>query len=471
MTSAAISGDMSTDAVFLLSPSVIWLREEKGSIGFYQTSGTSAAARRFTLLETAILELLTNGATQSDILYRLDIAPPDLMKFLDSLNQWGEGVLRWQHREQSKALSDHNRLVEAARLRDIAMAMAAQANDNDTFHRVYLTDPQHQFDQVETTISHMFREPHAALNDRSYGQAFCDWLIANKRINPPCRIIEIGCGLGYFANALLDHLQTAYPDAYDQLSYTLFDLSPALQSAQKANCSRHADKVHFIIGNIETYDFNETRFDLALSNEVIADLSVATISLDNIQNGSPCSAAEILAQEYQLECVPVVQGNARKAVINFGAIKMLQNLEKCLNENGNAILTEYGSLDKSPKVVRFSNHEEFTVHFGQLEQVAQRLGFRTYRGTMGKVVGFDANCKTIHVGSFRTLSECLLPFLRREALPVLSYTPASLEQSLGDLMGRIGNLQFLRLDNPAAFSPFRFEWLALSKAYGHGQGV
>ncbi|MBQ0770544.1 MAG: hypothetical protein KBT59_01775, partial [Sphingomonadales bacterium] len=178
--------------------------------------------------------------------------------------------------------------------------------------------------------------------------------------------------------------------------------------------------------------------------------------------------AEIIAQDYQLDCVPIAQGNQRLAVINFGAIKMLQNVDKCLNENGYAVVTEYGSLDQSPKAVRFSNHDEYTVHFGQLEQVAQQLGIYHNRGTMGDVIGFNSNCETIRMESLRTLCDCLLPYLGRQSLPVLAYTPVSLKDALGELMDRIGNLQFLRLDDPASFSPFRFELLSLSRASQKG---
>jgi len=464
MTNATVPAGIPDDALFILNSAIIWLRDESGSVGFNQTPGQPAPVRRFTMLETEILEQLSTGTTKAEILNRFNVEPSALTRFMESLDIWGEGALRWQHKQKSKALADHNRLIAAARLRDIAMAMAAKADENDQFHKAQLTDAQRQFDQIETTISHIFREPHVALDKRSYGQAFCDWLIASGRIGSSCKIIEIGCGLGYFANAILDHLETAYPDIYNKLSYTLFDLSPELQSAQKSNCARHAGKTLFVSGNIETYDFKGQSFDLVLSNEVIADLSVATISLDNIQSGSPQSEAEILAQDYQLKCVPVVQGSERMAVINFGAIKMLQNLDKCLNENGHAVVTEYGSLDQSPKAVTFSNHDEYTVHFGQLEQVARQLGFHSNRGTIGDNIGFDADCETVRMEPFRTLCDCLLPYLGRETLPVLAYTPASLKEALGDLSARIGNLRFLRLDDPASLSPFRFELLALSRA-------
>lgn len=468
MTNGTIPAGIPDDALFILNPAIIWLRDEFGSVGFYRIPGQSAPVRRFTMLETDILEHLSTGATKAEILNRFDVEPSALTRFMESLDIWGEGALRWQNKQESQALADHNRLIAAARLRDIAMAMAAKADENDQFHKAQLTDAQRQFDQIETTISHIFREPHVALDDRSYGQAFCDWLITSGQMKSSCKIIEIGCGLGYFAKAILDRLEAVYPDIYDGLSYTLFDLSPELQAAQKSNCSRHAGKTHFVSGNIETHDFEDQRFDLALSNEVIADLSVATISLDNIQSGSPQSEAEIIAQDYQLDCVPIAQGNQRLAVINFGAIKMLQNVDKCLNENGYAVVTEYGSLDQSPKAVRFSNHDEYTVHFGQLEQVAQQLGIYHNRGTMGDMIGFNSNCETIRMESLRTLCDCLLPYLGRQSLPVLAYTPVSLKDALGELMDRIGNLQFLRLDDPASFSPFRFELLSLSRASQKG---
>jgi len=463
MANRTHSIDIPDDALFILNPAVIWLRDEDGSLGFYQSASHFAPVRRFTRLETEILQYISTGAARTEIQVQLDVAPSDLAKFLRSLNIWGEGALRWQNSETARALADHTRLIETARLRDIAMAMAATVDENDVFHRTQLTDTQRQFDKIETTISHMFREPHAALDNRSYGQAFCDWLVASGRLKSPCKIVEIGCGLGYFANAILDRLQEKYRGIYDGLSYTLFDLSPELQMAQKSNCSRHADITHFIAGNIESYNFRDQRFDLALSNEVIADLSVATISLDNIENGSLQSEAEILAQDFQLQSVPIARGGERMAVINFGAIKMLQNLDKCLNDRGHVVVTEYGSHGQSPKAVRFSNHDEYTIHFGQLESVAQQLGFHHNRRTMGDAIGFVSDCQTIRLETLRTLCDCLLPHLGCEPLRVLAYTPASLKDALGDLTDSIGNLQFLRLDDPASFSPFRFESLSLSR--------
>lgn len=451
------------DATIFLKPSVVWVRAEQTALGGLSDGSQPVGVRTFTAWETRILERLAKGATRAE-LCAPDRAPTErLDDFLDSLQRWGPGALDWCASELVEAQADHRRTVEATRLRDIWAAMTTEVDVNDHFHRSGLNEPERQFDEVETTISHAFREPHAALGGRSYGEAFCDWLVANGRIKSGCRVIEIGCGLGFFANALLDTLARKYPGIYDGTTYTLFDLSPELQSAQRARCARHAGKLNFILGNIETHQFVGEPFDLVVSNEVIADLGVATISLESVENGPLRNEGEALAAEYQLECIPILQGSQRKAVLNVGAIKMLQNLSHCMGEGSAAVITEYGSSGLSPKAVQFENHKEFTVHFGHLVQVAERLGFKTSLTSMGAAIGFDEKCETIRMESFRTLSGGILPALGREPIPMLAYTAQSLRDAVGDLMDDLGNLQFLSLAHPASFSPFRFEQLLLSR--------
>lgn len=446
-----------------MKPTLLWLRTKAGAAGSFFDGSETAEIRSFSEAETAILECLTKGPTKQEICALAGITNTCADDFLVSLQNWGSGALEWQSGEIGTAMDDHRRAIEAMRLRDIWAAMTTHEDENEQFHQVGLDQAEQQFDDIETTISHAFREAHVALNQRSYGEAFCDWLIETGRIGTSCRVIEIGCGLGYFANAILDRLAARRPDIYSSISYTLFDLSPELQSAQRTTCANHSGKLDFILGNIEKHEFGDNRFDLILSNEVIADLSVAAVSMDSIETGSTKTEAETLASHYALECVPIVQGNKRMALLNAGAIKMLENLNHCMGEHGHAVITEYGTSGLSPKAVQFSNHKEFTVHFGHLEKVAKQLGFSASLDTMGNVIGFDDQGETIRMESFRTLCHFVLPYLERAPIPMLAYTPQTLRHALGDTVDAIGNLQFLPLDHPASFSPFRFELLALSQ--------
>ena len=462
MTANPSLGTIPENVALRLGPGVLWLRAGDRTTGYYCNWSGPSPPMTFSPEETGALECLATGATRAEIRAHTNIGASQLECLLAKLHAWGSGALGWQHADEAQAVHDHNRTIELDRLRDIGLAMTAREDENARFHQFELVDPQLQFDQIETTISHAFRTPHPALDDRSYGEAFCDWLVESGRIQPGCRLIEIGCGLGYFANAILDRLAAGWPDIYDTLTYTLFDLSSELQSAQKSNCARHRDKVRFELGNIENHRFEDGRFDLVLSNEVIADLSVATVSIDNVENLTPKTEAERIAVEYQIECVPVALGGRSVAILNVGAIRMLRNIARCMAASGHAVITEYGTFGASPKAVQFSNHKEFTVHFGQLRHVARKLGFHPYLDTMGNAVGFGRGCETVRLEALRTLSECLLPDLGRDPLPMLAFWPDALEQALGGIYDDISNLRFLPLSHPESFSPFRFELMALS---------
>jgi hypothetical protein len=76
----------------------------------------------------------------------------------------------------------------------------------EEFHRHELAqsgeDDRH-FDLIETTVSHLFREPSEALNGLTYGRLLMRQLRRSGWFNPKPRILlEIGGGLGYLAQEL-----------------------------------------------------------------------------------------------------------------------------------------------------------------------------------------------------------------------------------------------------------------------------
>ena len=452
---------LAEDSIIRLNPAVVLLDNCDSTIGFYpQTTGT---AQLFSAEDSKILHCLKNSSSPLEINLQLGVNQSDFIEFVKKVQEWAPDAILSIESDLSVAQERHRLEIEAARLRDIWSAMSAEQNTNDVFHQTQLTDAYHQFNQIETTISHAFRERHLALAGRSYGEAFCDWLIENQHITPRCNLLEAGCGIGYFANAILNRLLEKRPDIYNTLSYTLFDISPELQSAQKFRCGTHLDKIKFTLGDIESHDFGNQKFDLIISNEVIADLSVAKISLGNVEQNRPQSVAESIACRYKLDCVPVKHGTDRVGIINTGAIRMLEKFQDCLSQNGIAVISEYGTYTASPKAVNFANHDEYTIHFGHMQQVARQLSFYTNINSMGDAIGFEPTCETITLTSLRTLSDYVLPHLGYKPLPVIAYTPASLKEALGELYSRLGNLQFLPLNHPYSFSPFRFEFMTLSR--------
>ena len=235
-------------SIICLNPAVILLDNNEGAIGFYpQTTGT---ARQFSADDSRILHCLKNASTPQEIISQAGINHSEFVEFIQEVQKWAPDAILSIESNLSVAQDRHRQETEAARLRDIWTAMSDEQSNNELFHQTQLADSYQQFDQIETTISHAFREPHTALAGRSYGEAFCDWLIDNQHIASHCRVLEVGCGLGYFANAVLTRLLERRPDIYSTLSYTLFDLSSELQSTQKSSCSTHLDRMNFTLGNI-----------------------------------------------------------------------------------------------------------------------------------------------------------------------------------------------------------------------------
>ncbi len=76
----------------------------------------------------------------------------------------------------------------------------------ENFHHHELTgsaEDDGHFDLIETTVSHLFREPSETLNGLTYGRVIMRQLRQLGWFNPTPRVIlEVGGGLGYLAREL-----------------------------------------------------------------------------------------------------------------------------------------------------------------------------------------------------------------------------------------------------------------------------
>ena len=446
-------------------PEVVWLHPEDGdqAYAFYRAPDGTCKSQAISALDVRFLECLDGSRSKSDILAKLDISADHFDEIFARFVSFAPKSFGVRSGDPALALKRHKSISAAVELRDIWAAMSAGQDENEGFHKTGLDDAQTQFDSVETTLSHSYRVPTTALSNQSYGAAFCDWLLQHGWIKPHAKLMEVGCGIGYFAEAVLTALSQKRPDLYDTISYTMFDLSPELASAQRQTCAAHLGKIRAVHGNIETYDFGDEQFDLVISNEVIADLSVARFSVAEVHANTPSTEAARLALKYDLALPQSVKGAHASALLNLGAIRFVESLAQCLSPEGNAILTEYGTLDRSPRAVHFLNHLEFSVQFEHLNAIAQQIGFQTKLQTLGDMLNFDESYSPLDTASFHILSGAVLPFLQKPALPHLAYSHAMLEEAIGPDIHHVKNLVFRPLTDSRAFTPFRFFALALQK--------
>ena len=223
------------------------------------------------------------------------------------------------------------------------------------YYKHDVTKADEQFDHQETTLSHLLRIPHPALHGRTYGQALADALVARGAVpEGRVRVLEIGAGLGYVAEHVIERLRAAGRT----VEYTIVELAPALAAAQK---TRLGDRATWILGDALAVKVPEGAFDLVLSNEMVGDLPAAQPAPDEVVT---------LAGRYG------VNGDdaPTPCYLQVGAFELIARVATWLAPGGTAVVTEFGDRTRWPVLSSQLDHPELSTHFGHLEQTSKHVG-------------------------------------------------------------------------------------------------
>ena len=220
-------------------------------------------------------------------------------------------------------------------------------------HREDTLPAWRRFDEVECTISHLFRWPHPALAGRRYGEALLQGLAA-RGIGPGSSgVVEIGGGAGHLAEAAFRGEAGPFTGA----RWTSLDLSPALLAAQRLRLREH-ERWSGLRGDALDLPVRSRSVDgLVLANEVIADL-------------------------------PCIDGR------NTGAVRLVRQLSRVLAKGGAAVLTEFGG-DFEPGPVRLyttlgkGEHTEWSIDFRALRAAASEAGLDVEELPLHELLGAD----------------------------------------------------------------------------------
>lgn len=275
----------------------------------------------------------------------------------------------------------------------------------ETFHRGYkqatMTD--------EKTFSHVFRFPNRFLpGGRPYGAALAEKIVGMCLINATApAMVEVGGGLGDVADNALPVFLKQWP----ALSYTMVDISPALQEAQRKTLSGYGSRVRFLQGNAEDLRGVVGNVDLLLSNEILADLTtIRDIPTndreehdDNTsnpfakENSGWWAIARSYIKKYGLHVAArneVFGIEDAVPAINYGAYRLVESLPEILSPNGSAFFTEYASPDLTI-MKRLRGHEEFSLHAQNFVKVAEANGFKVTHGRLGELLNIDPNTEYV----------------------------------------------------------------------------
>lgn len=299
--------------------------------------------------------------------------------------------------------------------------MARRISQHD-YHRAGTSDAQHQFDAVETTISHLFRFPHPALGGLCFGEALADRLL-EEGLAPARHIIEVGGGTGAMAEALWARLRQRLGAAARLLSYTILDLAPRLQAAQRQRL--HADRaIALLSGDATRLPLRDGAVEgMVVCNEVIADLDVVQFNL------TPATADDAL----DLECRALVEryrlqldADAHEAAVNLGAIRFVEEVARVLAPGSAAFISEFGGHEPVRPVLLSDHdggfgHTEFSIHFGHLQAVASALGLRH---RLAPMISFLRMPPAMRVANFNDIGRARVaaPGLDVFAYPIAEFT-------------------------------------------------
>jgi hypothetical protein len=242
-----------------------------------------------------------------------------------------------------------------------------------------VADANAQFDHQETTLSHLFREPHPALAGKTYGAALVDALAREDRLPVgKIRVLEIGGGLGYLARAVTEALQARGLE----VEYTIQEIAPALAAAQQSRT--HGLPVTVREGDVLAAELPADSFDLIISNEMVGDLpalqlSRGAVGLDTDGSGAGAvDAAKLAALGRPGELVSELGIHLDDAPEPFylltGALELVVKIAGWLAPDGTAIVTEFGDRAAWPKLSSHLDHPELSTHFGHLLQAAKARG-------------------------------------------------------------------------------------------------
>jgi SAM-dependent methyltransferase len=252
-----------------------------------------------------------------------------------------------------------------------------------------------RFDDDETTLSHLFREPHAGLGGRTWGAALFEALVREKALGPAgARILEIGGGTGALARGFLEALAARWPERLGHFSYTILDLSPALRRAQRTALADAPLPVRFLAGDATTTDLGEACWDLVLANEMIGDLGVARLQRDEAPRllaGDDLSdlPADLAAVLRRHPGVLAEENLPDELFLNVGAFQLVERLARALAPGGSAYLSEFGDLHRFPILSEHLDHPEFSIHFDHLRRVAADVGLQARFEEVVDLLGFD----------------------------------------------------------------------------------
>lgn len=346
---------------------------------------------------------------------------------------------------------------------------SGESGDVFDFHLLGIENASWEFDFVEPTINHSFRFPNEALGGLSYGARFCVSTLHPEVLplldkKDRLETLEVGGGIGTFAESFIKQARTdeTRSNHRAQVNYQIVDLAPELIESQQQRLGSLEPPVQHFHQNAIELSLPGRTFDLIIANEVIADFPVSPVNrvLDGAQNQSEWRGpGAAYLEKYGL----AEAGAPDTFLLNTGAIQFLERAWTHLSPGGALILTEYGGEFTYSVQAYHLNHEEFSIHFGQLKKCAEQIGFSCRLLSLKDFLQIDDQVRVL-AGQEEQIM-CLNHVLREhgQSLPFALITEREFKAKYQQLAERIEltGVSFLPLSYGFHFGPKLAQFMVL----------
>lgn len=336
----------------------------------------------------------------------------------------------------------------------------------EEFHHHELTDAaqdDEHFDLIETTVSHLFREPNAALNGLTYGQLLMRQLRKLGWFTPkPKILLEVGGGLGYVARDMAKEL---LPFERQAMKYISLDITHPFLKLQIRRAKEGGWSGIGTRANGEQLPFKDNSIDLVIDNENMADMTPVKLSKKELLSGS----GETVPHQEGLDWIrrlrlPIKGAPPDDVIFNLGPIRFVAELWRVLTPGGRAFVTEFGIEEGWPAPVKLPGHTEYEVQYSHLRQAVRWLGFQERYLPLPQFLAMKPNTKVLCTGAAYTIQRFCQAL--KKPFAVRAYTEGELKQTLGDVLPRLQGMHYHDVADPAWFGLIDFKVLLLEKPGG-----
>lgn len=327
------------------------------------------------------------------------------------------------------------------------------------FHLREITKREGHFDQIETTVSHLFREPSEALQGLTYGRLLAKHLRRLGWWSPkPRTILEVGGGLGYVAREMADEWS---PAERDGVRYLFVDITRPFVESQLSlgtggwNCRG-------IQANAEWIPIKNHSIDLVIDNENLADMTPVQLTREEIEAGRSGQPLHQEALDWIRRLrLPIGETIPDECMVNLGPFRFIAELWRVLRPGGRALLIEFGIETGWPAPVKLPGHTEYEVQYTHLRQAARSCGFHEQYFALPQFLVLKPDTRLLCTGAAYAIQRFCTAL--GKSFAIRAYTEGELKAALGEMLPKLLGCHYHELIDPAWFGLWDFKVLLLEK--------